>query len=316
MNIDYNKKLVYQRHNDKNGSLGRFSLVHNHDFICVDTFSNIRTTFLPELKKTHINNFYIISLCTDGEGIYCIDGENIRVEKGTLIFLHPGQLCSIVDETGVEGVRIAFSPYVYDKMESHFANIIKYGLFRNFNSIKIEKENFREYLNEHFIELLSESNTDRQSAMYNLKLYTLLYFIMAKIYEHSPNNSDNTGMTSRSFKLFIRFMAMIDNNYNTNHRVDDYLRALHVGHKELAASTKEHCNKNPHDMIIDKCIFEAKRLLTYSHLSIKEIALELGYNEPSNFSLIFKKYTKLTPNQYRRISANENNQRNLALYHI
>lgn len=41
MNIDYNKKLVYQRNNDKNGSLGRFSLVHNHDFICVDTFSNI-----------------------------------------------------------------------------------------------------------------------------------------------------------------------------------------------------------------------------------------------------------------------------------
>lgn len=58
-------------------------------------------------------------------------------------------------------------------------------------------------------------------------------------------------------------------------------------------------------MIMEKTVFEAKKLLNYTNLSIKEIALELGYREPSNFSTLFKKHTKVNPNQYRERNSNK-----------
>lgn len=44
---------------------------------------------------------------------------------------------------------------------------------------------------------------------------------------------------------------------------------------------------------------KATNLLEYSSMSIKEIAYQLGYLNPSSFMKSFKKYTSLTPSQYR-----------------
>jgi hypothetical protein len=44
---------------------------------------------------------------------------------------------------------------------------------------------------------------------------------------------------------------------------------------------------------------EAKRLLTYGDLSVKEVAYQLGFNDPFYFSNFFKKQTKLSPKLYK-----------------
>jgi AraC family transcriptional activator of pobA len=44
---------------------------------------------------------------------------------------------------------------------------------------------------------------------------------------------------------------------------------------------------------------EAKRLFMYEHLSVKEVAYELGFNDPFYFSNFFKKQTRQSPKAYR-----------------
>lgn len=46
-------------------------------------------------------------------------------------------------------------------------------------------------------------------------------------------------------------------------------------------------------------MLEAKRLLAYSSLSIKEIGFELGFGEPTNFNKYFRKHTGMAPMQFK-----------------
>ena len=58
--------------------------------------------------------------------------------------------------------------------------------------------------------------------------------------------------------------------------------------------------KTTNEIIIDTIILEAKRKLCYSSLSIKEIAYDLGYDNPFYFSRIFKNKEKHSPEEFRK----------------
>jgi len=57
--------------------------------------------------------------------------------------------------------------------------------------------------------------------------------------------------------------------------------------------------KTASEAIEERRILEAKRLIKFSGLSIKEIAFELGYEEHSYFTKVFKKITGCTPTEFK-----------------
>jgi AraC-like DNA-binding protein len=58
--------------------------------------------------------------------------------------------------------------------------------------------------------------------------------------------------------------------------------------------------KSPLEIIRERLISEAKRLLFYSDKSIKEIAYELGFEDAAHFSKFFKNYTNQNPSNVRK----------------
>ncbi len=234
-----------------------------------------------------------------GETEYCINLKKIKVEAGTLLFLSPGQSGLIGKETSIEGICVAFSPHFYDNMEPSLAYLLRYQLFRSINSLKIDNEKVYEIIKDYFVILDGESKVDTLSPFHNLNLFSFFYFIVVKIYDYYTKLNNCICEINPSLELFIRFSEMIDKHYDTQHLVREYIDALNVNYKDLEASVKEYSGKTPHDMILEKSVFEAKRLLAYTNLSIKEISTQLGYKEQSNFSLTFKKYAKSNPSAYR-----------------
>ena len=59
------------------------------------------------------------------------------------------------------------------------------------------------------------------------------------------------------------------------------------------------------DYIQSIIITEAKRLLYFTDLINKEIAYELGFNEPANFSAFFKTHTQLSPSNFKKNEINQ-----------
>ena len=92
---------------------------------------------------------------------------------------------------------------------------------------------------------------------------------------------------------------MLERNYKTDKSVNKYASDLSISEKRLNKATSNILDKSPKELIDERVLLEAKRLLAYSNTTIKEIAFGLGFEEPTNFIKYFKKHIEQTPSEFR-----------------
>ncbi|QNL51102.1 helix-turn-helix domain-containing protein [Olivibacter sp. SDN3] len=103
--------------------------------------------------------------------------------------------------------------------------------------------------------------------------------------------------------LFLRFLEEVRNNFSLNYSVAQISDTLHTTEAKLNELSKRHTSKTAQNVIYSLIISEAKRLLIYQDLSIKEIAFQLGFKDPFYFSNFFKKHTRFSPKHYKKTFA-------------
>lgn len=119
----------------------------------------------------------------------------------------------------------------------------------------------------------------------------------------------NTGQTPKSFRKKygvkhwdekVKALAsLIDQHYKENRSVRFYADQLHLSPRTLSDMVKRVFNKTVGELIKLRLVLEAKRQLFFSEYSIKEIAYELGFEEPAYFSYFFKNATAISPEEFR-----------------
>ncbi len=98
---------------------------------------------------------------------------------------------------------------------------------------------------------------------------------------------------------YIRFKLLVENNFNHHPTVNEMAEKLAVNTNSLYSIVKYYSGLSPKEFITNRLILEAKRRLYYSEsASIKELAYDLGYNDPEYFSHLFKKLTGKTPGTF------------------
>jgi AraC-like DNA-binding protein len=100
-------------------------------------------------------------------------------------------------------------------------------------------------------------------------------------------------------EFFRRFTRLVDSHCKQKHTVADYADLLLVPPKTLTQKFKRMNLLQPNEVIKNRIILEAKRLLAYSAMSSKEIAYELGYDDPAYFSRLFFIKTGDSPSGFR-----------------
>ena len=98
---------------------------------------------------------------------------------------------------------------------------------------------------------------------------------------------------------FLKFIEAVRNNFTHNYPLAQFAKMLGTTEIKLNELAKLHAGKTAQHVIYGLVTSEAKRLLTYEDLSVKEVAYHLGFNDPFYFSNFFKKQTKLSPKQYK-----------------
>ena len=69
--------------------------------------------------------------------------------------------------------------------------------------------------------------------------------------------------------------------------------------KQLNDTCRRAINKTVNELIQERMLLEARRLLVHSHLTVSEVAARLGYFDNAYFFRFFKKHTGQTPEQFR-----------------
>lgn len=99
--------------------------------------------------------------------------------------------------------------------------------------------------------------------------------------------------------LLREFSILVEENYKKEHQVAFYADQLFKAPKTLSNNFNQ-LNTTPLQIIQDRIVQESKRLILYSNLSFKEIALELGYSDTSTWSKVFKKTTGIPPSELKK----------------
>jgi len=101
------------------------------------------------------------------------------------------------------------------------------------------------------------------------------------------------------FDTIRKFNLLVEGDYCREHSVSYYAGRLNKSPKTLANLFALYNQKTPVQIIQERILIEAKRLLHYTDYPIKQITFQLGFEEPPHFSNFFKKHTSLSPADFR-----------------
>lgn len=94
-------------------------------------------------------------------------------------------------------------------------------------------------------------------------------------------------------------MEMIEKSYNENLSLEDICSQVHVSKNYFCYLFKREMGMSVWNYLTLVRLQHAKQLLEETNLRSYEVAFQVGYDNPSYFSKIFKKYENMTPNEYR-----------------
>src|SRR5690606_13906151 len=112
-------------------------------------------------------------------------------------------------------------------------------------------------------------------------------------------NNMNVGM---DLDYILKFKELIETDFKHHKKQSYYALQLNISRQALHQKSANVVGKGP-KQIIDEIVMEkAKQLLIQSNDGIKDVALILGFYDPTNFNKFFHKHNKDTPLQFRKRS--------------
>ena len=104
----------------------------------------------------------------------------------------------------------------------------------------------------------------------------------------------------REVDFFRDFSKLVEIHYRSKHAVAEYADLMGLAPKTLSAKFSRLNLTPPNDIIKDRIVLEAKRLLCYTTQSVKEIAYQLGYDDPAYFNRMFTNKTGDSPAVFKK----------------
>jgi len=267
------------------------------------TYKNIFSLSIVEFDKACIMNeteqvdAYSIYWIKKGSGKYHIDFESYSFDGNVLFFLSPGQVFSVNTESIEEAYKLTFLKDFYC-IQTHDKEVACNGvLFNNIYDTPFLQPTENDTLKLDFIitSLVDELKQSEAGQYDMLQAYLKQFIVQAvRIKKDHYQIKDDT-----ESQLFKDFSLLVEQNYKTIHSVTEYANRLGVSPKSLTKNFQKIGSQAPSDFIKNRIILEAKRQLLYSSDSVKQIAFNLGYNDPAYFTRFFTKSTEKSPLHFK-----------------
>jgi AraC family transcriptional activator of pobA len=219
--------------------------------------------------------------------------------KGDWIYLIPPYRVHQLNKAGKNGALISFKREILQEEDKEFLlDIFKiFNVQGEFSCLRLDKA-AAEDLNGVYDLLIQEyqkSSDDLMILKAFLKVF-LLKLIKVKEQEFTSHDIHQ--------KRVYEFLMLLEGNYLQVRNIDYYAGKLGISSKRLNQILKDKLDKTGTQIIHDRIILEAKRLIIHSEHSIKEVAFELGFSDRPYFSRFFKKQTAQTPEEFQKQAQN------------
>jgi AraC-like DNA-binding protein len=260
--------------------------------------------FEDVVKATHGNippnrwSYHRIGLIKAGSGEFTTGTYKFRAERNTLAVAQARVITSSrywTADTG--GYVVVFNAdfFIQNHFPNHFVetkNILSKTIQPFIYISDAEAENIAAI----FEAIIKERNSEEggRSELLTLKVVELI-LQTEKLFDQRLHFKDNQPLIDTMSK----FMDLVENNFKEQRSVGYYAEQVNVHANYLNALVKKHTGITAKETIQNRLLLETKYLLHSTQLSVKEIAAELGFDDPNYFTSFFTRLEKTSPRQYR-----------------
>ena len=255
-----------------------------------------------KLHYPHRHDFYQILYVTHGTGSHTIDFVTYPINAPCVFFLSPGQVHEWQMSDDICGYLLSFNNGLFKTLFCNGFNLYNYPFFHSLNNSPLLPidDSHLPALTALFLEMMDEQKrNERYRAEMLIYLLNNLLVRFSRLYYHHANIQQSPAQL-----LLVReFETLVDKHYATKHHPKDYAPLLNITPNHLNEVCKNTIGKTAGELIRERILLEAKRLLLFSNQSIAEVAYSLQFEDNAYFSRFFKKYTAQTPDSFRKTAA-------------
>jgi AraC family transcriptional regulator, transcriptional activator of pobA len=266
------------------------SMGENFEFFEIDADKALYLR--QQVIQPHRHDYQEIIWIREGGADHLLDGLSAGVPAGSLLVIPKGRMHRFSPLLNMTGCVLRFNdeflPNSSQLLFSQFVGLIDIPLTGD-DSAAIER-----YFA--LIGVESQQPDCRQGAT----LRHLLRAFLAKIEQlrlrliTAPLQA-----LSQSQRLWERFNTLLEDNFKSRHAASYYSGELGCSPRKLNVVVRLFTGLTTAEAIDKRLILEAKRLILFSGMTIKEVAYDLGFEEHSYFTKVFKKLTGFTPSAFK-----------------
>jgi len=270
---------------------GLLEKIRHHDKLSITVNENCKIglpdDILQKLLQPHKLAHYCFIFLDQGSETYKIDSDEVTISDSQMVFGLPNQIfLNPVKSKHNLNYKVAFDENVLALLPNSFP-----FLLNPLNTNKItfnpdSKERVKSIFS-HLFQLLHATGRPKNTEIILAHFNTLLTEINSAYFEQS----DYQNISNPKLSKYIAFKLAVETHLTEQPDVHTIAQKLAMTTSTLYGVVKEFSGISPKEWMTNRLMMEAQRKLQYSSLSVKELAYELGFNDPDYFSRLFKKNT-------------------------
>ncbi|MET4080258.1 AraC family transcriptional activator of pobA [Pedobacter sp. UYP30] len=242
-------------------------------------------------EKSHRDDYYVFVIQKNGRFIFEIDFVEIELKGPSAGFVLPGQVHNYLNHQSCDGLIIFISPELVPRQCLDI-----FDIYYNIRSIELENNDSVFKLISVLEETLIKKGNPGHVALTNSLLASFVQLISAKIIEASESL---VHINNRKYNHFINFKTLVKERLIERKQVKQYASSLNISAVYLNQLCKQLTGFSASHWINQEVLMEAKRLLYYTELDVKQVGFKLGFDDYAYFSRFFKKHVGETATEFR-----------------
>ena len=247
----------------------------------------------------HKHNFYKMILVLNGTGTTTIDFEEFPIDQSTAYFMIPGQVhdYNIIGKLNMYGVDFSEGYF-----QSFLQDVHYYERFPFFQGnltdsvVKVSPEVLKKVSG--LLDSIIDEGHHHGAASDDLIKIWILEVLILMARQCEENGIKNPAHKTSS--LISKFRKLVDESFVKLSLPKDYAALLYLTPSYLNQMSQKILGKTAGEVIRDRKLLEAKRLLVNLDLNISQIAYDLNFSDASHFSKFFKKHSGRSPEEFRK----------------
>ena len=251
-------------------------------------------------QKPHSHSYYQIIWMYNNGGVHFVDFDSHEVKANTIFFISKNQIHYFDPKAKHQGIIIHFNERFL--LQSDTDIFLKYNVFNNQGKPCYSLTDEITALANSYILLIKEELASQNGFGHQQVIRYLLKSLLIVLERAHRGNSDyNLNLTNRYELQYLQFRELLERQYKNGLTVSEYASKLNISTKTLTTITKSVASKAPSELISERIILEAQRLLSFTSLKVNEIGYGLGFEDASYFVKYFKRHLKRSPSEYRNL---------------